>query len=450
MSEGVNRPMKVEIHEVSEEEWKPFKLVTLRTSHERYEDAGMHEFSWRIFERGDSVGVLLYNTDSKEIVIVRQFRAPTLQYRYSGGTYIFGNDGQLDEIVAAMPRGNESPEDCAVREVGEEAGYLITHNALEKLAAFYVSPGGTSERLHLYYAEVTDANRVPGRSRDVAYIRQEAESILIRHVPGERFLADVVQSKAPVDSKLLVAALHPHVRNRILGRIFNEPATSEPLRFEFMKQRGCFVVLRPGDIENVKNVDAWINSENTDMEMDRFIAPTVSAKIRYLGAAKAKGSDGVERVIEDTVADALNKKRKGRLVAIGTVFSTEPGNLRYTHKVRHLFHVAAVNGIVNKGTYADEERIETAVRNALEAVEDRNRQWFRRPYKSVLLPMIGTGGEELPTEKAFPKILPAILKFFNGDRRTKLKEVHLSVFRERDVNIVKEKLCSHPDLEQRQ
>ncbi len=94
------------------------------------------------FERGDSVAALLTNRDSGRIVLVRQFRYPTLKK----------GPGWLTEIVAGGLDEGETAEAAIAREVREETGYRVTN--LRPLATFYVSPGGTSERVLLFYGEV--------------------------------------------------------------------------------------------------------------------------------------------------------------------------------------------------------------------------------------------------------------------------------------------------------
>jgi ADP-ribose pyrophosphatase len=75
--------------------------------------------------------------------MINQFRYPTLEK----------GPGWLDEIVAgSLPEG-ETPEACIIREVQEETGYQVEN--LHAIATFYMSPGGTSERVLLYYGEVS-------------------------------------------------------------------------------------------------------------------------------------------------------------------------------------------------------------------------------------------------------------------------------------------------------
>ena len=397
----------------------------------------MLPFNWLVFDRGDAVAVILYKKDSKEIILTRQFRAPTLRYRKVEDQFVPSNDGQLDETIAGMQRGNENVEDCAIREVWEETGYIIDHNRLEKIALFYPSPGGTSERIYLFYAEITDADRDPKRSQEVAGVEKDAESILVKHIPLSRFLSTVSRTKEPIDSKVLIASLLLQAR-----KTAPEAAVAERRCHELKHKPGHFIVLRTGDISHIEDVDAWVNSENTDMEMDRFVASTVSAKIRYLGAAKnAQG-----RVIEDTIADALKRAINGRVANIGSVYSTEPGDLKKKN-VKRIFHVAAVYGIMNEGFYAEPRFISIATRNVLSAVEERNKEFFTSRCKSVLLPMMGTGDHGLTTEQAFPKILESTLSFFTETSAPKLTSVHICAFKVHDADIARTHLDGHRDLD---
>ncbi len=48
----------------------------------------------------------------------------------------------------------EGPEEAIRREIEEEVGYRV--HLLVPIATFYVSPGGTSERIFLYYYAQSD------------------------------------------------------------------------------------------------------------------------------------------------------------------------------------------------------------------------------------------------------------------------------------------------------
>ena len=113
-----------------------------------------HDGSWSeptrqlCFERGDSVAVLLVKRETGALVLVNQFRYPTHEK----------GPGWITEIVAGGLREGESPEAAIAREVREETGYEVEN--LRPITTFYVSPGGTSERVLLYYGEVSEATRV--------------------------------------------------------------------------------------------------------------------------------------------------------------------------------------------------------------------------------------------------------------------------------------------------
>ena len=94
-------------------------------------------------ERGDSVAILVYNSTTKKIILINQFRYPTYQH----------GDGWITETIAGMVDHGEAPEETARRETEEETGLDIT--AFEHIATFYLSPGGSSERIFLYYSEVS-------------------------------------------------------------------------------------------------------------------------------------------------------------------------------------------------------------------------------------------------------------------------------------------------------
>lgn len=94
-------------------------------------------------ERGNSVAVLVFNRSTEKLILISQFRYPT--YRNDGGWTI--------EAIAGMVDPGETPEESARRELQEEIGLNI--DKLESITAFYPSPGGSSEKIHLYYSEVS-------------------------------------------------------------------------------------------------------------------------------------------------------------------------------------------------------------------------------------------------------------------------------------------------------
>ena len=143
------------------EEWRfrdLFKVTLTRFRHTLFA-GGMSESIPRIvFERADASAVLLYNPEKEQIYLVRQFRYPA---------YVaLENDNDRDiakawilELVAGVIEGGHAALDTAKRELLEETGFKVTGD-FKSLGTIYVSPGGTSERIHLYLAHVKDLDKV--------------------------------------------------------------------------------------------------------------------------------------------------------------------------------------------------------------------------------------------------------------------------------------------------
>ena len=75
--------------------------------------------------------------------------------------------------------------------------------------------------------------------------------------------------------------------------------------------------------------------------MGRMHDESLSACVRYLGGQK----DVHKTVIKDLIADELSKKiRPGKPVEAGQVVVTSAGALAKSHKVKAIFHAAAMNG----------------------------------------------------------------------------------------------------------
>ncbi len=92
-------------------------------------------------KRNDAVSAVLVNRKRGTVILVRQFRYAALSR----------GDGWLTETIAGLVDAGEKPEAAIKREILEEAGYEV--KKLERISCFYPTPGITSERIILYYAE---------------------------------------------------------------------------------------------------------------------------------------------------------------------------------------------------------------------------------------------------------------------------------------------------------
>jgi nudix-type nucleoside diphosphatase (YffH/AdpP family) len=166
-----------------------FKIVEATLRFERFNGQMSEPVRRLVFERGDSAAALLLNRDTQKVILIEQFRYPT----YKKGP------GWLLEVVAGMVDRGEQPEETIRREVREEVGYQV--GDLQPIATFYVSPGATSERIALYYAEVGDADRVAAGGGSAA----EHEDIEQVELSLPELWTALDEGKI-VDAKTLIAA----------------------------------------------------------------------------------------------------------------------------------------------------------------------------------------------------------------------------------------------------
>jgi ADP-ribose pyrophosphatase len=131
--------MKVKIVKENREYDGFFKIDKAVLQYEKFNGNMSQEITRLNFERGDSVAILLYDEEKDSVVLINQFRYPA---------YVNEGPGWILEIVAGIMEDGQDAVSIARKELLEEAGYEV--GDLKFISKFYVSPGGTSERIHLY------------------------------------------------------------------------------------------------------------------------------------------------------------------------------------------------------------------------------------------------------------------------------------------------------------
>lgn len=214
-------------------------------------------------------------------------------------------------------------------------------------------------------------------------------------VPGEAELPDGIKALARCQHLRLrhytiandMAHLVQELRN-LLPHLADETWASGAQRsFQFVEGPECEFVIVPGDILRCTTADVWVNSENTEMYMARPTDFSVSGIIRFWGAKR----DQAGRMTNDPISAELEALIAHRPVAPGSVFTTGSGELKRSHNVQHVIHVAAVHGEPGAG-YRQVGDVGGCVRNILVAVEELE-------VRSVLFPLLGTGeaGADVPS-----------------------------------------------------
>jgi ADP-ribose pyrophosphatase len=143
-----------------------------------------------VMERGHAVGVLGYDPQRDEVVLVSEFRS---------GCFVAGDDAYAENVVAGVIAPGETPIAAAIREMREEAG-LDLHNPVLVHPGAYVSSGGSSEKIAIVVG-VIDSSQAGGVHGDP----DEAEDILTVLLSRQDFL-DRARRAEINDLKTLVAA----------------------------------------------------------------------------------------------------------------------------------------------------------------------------------------------------------------------------------------------------
>ena len=112
---------------------------TVEKLHVRLPDKRERDYS--LVHHHDSVTIIPLEDDDS-VIFVTQFR--------------MGSESVLLELPAGTMDENETPLDCALREIREETG--MAAGKIEHLGSFYLAPGYSSELNHVFLAsELTDS-----------------------------------------------------------------------------------------------------------------------------------------------------------------------------------------------------------------------------------------------------------------------------------------------------
>lgn len=155
--------------------------------------------SREIIVHGRASAVLPYDPERRVVMLIKLLRAPVL---------LAMGAQHLIEAPAGMI-GGDSPAEAAKRETMEETGLRLT--ALEHVSSVWSSPGISTEKIELYLAPYTSADRV-GAGGGLA---SEDENITVVEMPMQRFWASVERQEIS-DLKTLTLALalrwkHPNL-----------------------------------------------------------------------------------------------------------------------------------------------------------------------------------------------------------------------------------------------
>lgn len=126
------------------------------------------------YDRGNGATILLYDRERRTVLLIRQFRLPTLGNGLDDGLLVETPAGLLDAAA---------PEERIKAEVEEETGYRLDN--IQQLFDAFMSPGSVTELLHFFAAEY----RADQRIADGGGLHEEGEDIELLELPFDEALA---------------------------------------------------------------------------------------------------------------------------------------------------------------------------------------------------------------------------------------------------------------------
>ena len=151
------------------------KLDLLRLRYRLFDGGWSEVLQRELLVKDQAVGILLFDPDRDEIVLVRQFRVGIIDENQSPW---------LLELVAGMVGDGEQLEQVAMREAGEESN--CTPTDLIKMCDYYNSPGASNEKVTIFCGRV-DAEGAEG----VFGLAEEHEDIEVVVFPHDEILAAI-------------------------------------------------------------------------------------------------------------------------------------------------------------------------------------------------------------------------------------------------------------------
>jgi len=167
------------------------RVERLRLRCRRFEGDWSAPFQREVLMREPGVGVLLYDPDSDQILMVEQFRVGCLDDAQNGPWAL--------ELVAGLVDAGETAEQVAIRESEEEAGIKV--DRVLPITTYYNSPGGSAEKLSIFCARFDAGNYRTG----IYGLDSESENIRSCLVARETALAAIAAGR--INNAMSIIAL---------------------------------------------------------------------------------------------------------------------------------------------------------------------------------------------------------------------------------------------------
>lgn len=117
-------------------------------------------FQRLVMERKNAVAGIIFDKEKKSFILTKQWRP--------------GSESNIVEIIAGVKDDKEEEITCIKRESLEEVGYQLQH--IEHINSCFLSPGGSTEKVSIYYCEGVKVSQNSG-------LKEEGEFIEIIEIP---------------------------------------------------------------------------------------------------------------------------------------------------------------------------------------------------------------------------------------------------------------------------
>ncbi len=142
--------------------------------------------TWEAVKSHNSVAILLYHTEKKAFLLVKQFRVP-----------VFLNDSSKTftyELCAGLVDKDKSLEEIAQEEIDEECGYHVDLKDIVKITSFYTNVGISGACQYLFFAKIDESMKIHngGGVND-----EQIEPIFLPIENSDKFIFDESKAKTP-------------------------------------------------------------------------------------------------------------------------------------------------------------------------------------------------------------------------------------------------------------
>ncbi len=252
-------------------------------------------------------------------------------------------------------------------------------------------------------------------------------------------------------------------------RYIRKASICDPFYASYEVLPGRKICLASGDMTEMSGLDVLVNTENNYMQMARIYESFVlSSALRREGSWMSSG-----KILEDTVQLELDQQilhttgLGSRPIQIEQVIPTHAGHAKSRlakNGSRFIFHASTVEVHPRKRTVTPiqtDDSIRQTVLNCLDLFLEIHRNqgiisapdtqaylseqkaaedYGSNPIRSIVFPLFGAGQGGRSTIEVAPPMIETFKDFLHQHKNTKdfpLESIHLSVFTEADIEIIK-------------